>query len=244
MGEGARQSLSALMVDYVYAPVYAMKYRITSGATVFEENRALQQRVAELSVANQRLREQEVENGRLRQLLQFSESWTARAIPAEVVGPVSSSSGVMWINAGRWRNVQVGWPIATEDGLVGRVIDVTDRLSRVRTLWDRISRVAIYNRRSRVAGILSWESGPDLELTYVLPSADVQVGDTLISSGWGGTFPKGLQVGMIASIDTVQIDVYLRISVQPFARADRLEQVFAIRPDQFDSGTVPEELRP
>ena len=245
VGESAREGLSSLVVNYVYAPFLTMKYRITSGATVFEENRSLQQRIADLSMENQHLREQAGENERLRQLLQFSAAWSARTIPAEVVGPISSTSGVMWIDAGRWRNVQVGWPVATEDGLVGRIVDVTDKLSRVRTLWDRLARVAIYDSRSRVAGIVAWESGPDLQLTYVLPSADVQKGDTLISSGWGGVFPKGLQVGTVVAIDTAMTDVFLRISVSPFARADHLENIFVVRPDQdVPSYPSPEEVQP
>jgi rod shape-determining protein MreC len=254
LGESVREGLSALAVDYVYAPFLAMKYRVTSGATVFEENRALQQRIADLSVENQHLREQAGENNRLRQLVQFSEAWAARTIPAEVVGPISSTSAVMWIDAGHWRNVQNGWPVATEDGLVGRIIEITDRLSRVRTIWDRLSRTAVYDSRSRVAGIVAWESGPNLQLTYVLPSADVQPGDTLISSGWGGVFPKGLQVGIIAAIDTTMSDVFLRVSVAPFARADHLEHVFVVRPDQEvpgypseaaeQQGPQPEETQP
>jgi rod shape-determining protein MreC len=242
LGESVCGGLSALAVDYVYAPFLAMKYRIVSGATVFEENRLQQQQIADLSMENQHLREQAGENERLRQLLEFSAAWSARTIPAEVVGPISSTSGVMWIDAGRWRNVQVGWPVATEDGLVGRVVEITDRLSRVRTVWDRLSRVAIYDRRSRVAGIVAWESGPDLQLTFVLPSADVQEGDTLVSSGWGGVFPKGLQVGTVAAIDTAMSDAFLRISVRPFARANHLEHVFVVRPDQdvpdYPSGEV------
>ena len=244
LGESVREGLSALVVDYAYAPFLAMKYRIASGATVFEENRALQQRIADLSIENQHLREQAGENDRLRQLLEFSAAWGARAIPAEVVGPISSMSGVMWIDAGRWRNVQIGWPVATEDGLVGRIVDVTDKLSRVRTLWDRLARVAIYDSRSRVAGIVAWESGPDLQLTYVLPSADVQEGDTLISSGWGGVFPKGLQVGIVAAIDTAMTDAFLRISVEPFARADHLEHVFVVRPDQDVPVYPSQEIQP
>ncbi|MBI5868948.1 MAG: rod shape-determining protein MreC [candidate division Zixibacteria bacterium] len=232
LGEGVRESLSGLAVDYIYGPFLAMKHRVTSGATVFEENRALQQRIADLSMENQHLREQSQENERLRKLLEFSQAWMARAIPAEVVGPISSTSAVMWIDAGRWRNVQIGWPVATEDGLVGRIIEVGDKLSRVRTIWDRLSRTAVYDSRSRVAGILAWESGPNLELTYVLPSADIIEGDTLISSGWGGVFPKGLQVGVVAAIDTTMSDAFLGVQVAPFARADHLEHVFVLRADQ------------
>jgi rod shape-determining protein MreC len=244
LGDSVREGLSSLVVDYAYAPFLAMKHRITSGATVFEENLTLQQRIADLSLENQHLREEVGENQRLRHMLQFSEAWSAKTIPAEVVGPISSTSGIMWIDAGRWRNVQVGWPVATEDGLVGRVVEVADQLSRVRTLWDRMARVAVYDSRSRVAGIVAWETGPLLQLTFVLPSADVQQGDTLVSSGWGGVFPKGLQVGTVAAIDTAMSDVFLRVTVEAFARPDHLEQVFVVRPDQDVPPYPSKELQP
>ncbi|MEW5701720.1 MAG: rod shape-determining protein MreC [Candidatus Zixiibacteriota bacterium] len=230
VGEGVRLSLSQALVRFVYAPFFALHNRISAGADVFAENQQLHERVATLEVENQRLQEERRENTRLRRLMEFAPSWRARAIAAEVIGPLAPGSGILWVGAGSRRLVQVNWPVVTEDGLLGRVIDVSPDVSRVRTLWDPLLRVAAYDQRSRAAGIVGWESGSHLEMNYLTRAADVVPGDTIISSGWGGIFPKGLQIGVVATVDTVPAGDFLQVSVKPAVRPDRLEAVFIIRP--------------
>jgi rod shape-determining protein MreC len=140
--------------------------------------------------------------------------------------------------------VQVDWPVVTEDGLLGRVIDVSADVSRVRTLWDPLLRVAAYDQRSRAAGIVEWESGPYVQMSYLTRGADVVPGDTIISSGWGGIFPKGLLIGTVAVVDTVATGDFQRAEIAPAVRPDHLEAVFVIRPvigEPVDtsSGAVP-----
>ena len=230
VGDSNRQSIASIAAEYLYAPFFALKHRISASARVFEDNRILQRRIVELSLDNQRLRESAIENRRLRRLLELPAPWESDAIPGEVVTPISPGSGTMWIETGLGAPIEPGWPVATEDGLIGKVVEVKPPLARVRTLWDQLSRVAAYDQRSRTAGILAWESGPTLQMTYVQPSADVWLGDTVISSGWGGVFPKGVCIGTIVSIDTIHQADFLDIRVMPMVRAQGLEYVFVMRP--------------
>lgn len=244
LGDTFRQALSETIAEYVYAPFISMKHRVAASAHVFEENRRLRRRVADLSIENQHLRESASENDRLRRLLELSPAWRANAMPAEVVAPISPGSGIVWIDIGEKHQVQVGWPVATEDGLVGKIVDVREDLARVRSLWDRVSRVAAYDQRSRAKGIVAWEQGRNLDLTYVLPSADLRVGDSIISSGWGGVFPKGLRIGVVASVDTVEGGTYLDIELTPTVDPGHLEFVFVIVPQEDDFDTTLLELEP
>ena len=229
-GEGARLTVAGVLMRVVYAPFSALRYRIGAGADVFAENRRLQERLAHSEVENQRLREEGSENIRLRRLVEFSPSWRAQMIAAEVIGQLSPGSGVIWIGAGSRRLIQADWPVVTEDGLVGRVVDAGPDDARVRTLWDHLLRVAACDQRTRVPGVITWESGPDLRFSYVLRSADIAVGDSVVSSGWGGVFPEGLFIGTVARIDTSMTGEYLEIGIRPGARPDRLEMVFVVRP--------------
>lgn len=240
LGDSFRQSLSGIAVDYVYAPFFGMKQRIAASARVFDENLVLRARLADLSLDNQRLRESASEAERMRELLDMSPAWRAEAVPADVVAPISSGSGLMWIDLGTRHDIQVGWPVATEDGLVGKILAIDNRLARVRTLWDRVSRVAAYDQRSRSTGIVAWDNGPNLDLTYVLPSADIHVGDSITSSGWGGVFPKGLRIGTVFSVDTIPGQSFLDVQVAPFVDPGRLELVFVVmpRPGDFDTTLV------
>lgn len=237
LGGGIRSTLSSLIVKAIYSPFYALHYRIAAGAEVFAENRRLAEQLANLKIEIQRLREEKRENDRLRRLLEFAPSWRARAIATEVVGPLAPGSGSVWIGAGRTRLVEVDLPVMTEDGLLGRVSEADAYVSRVRTLWDPLLRVAAYDQRSRVSGVVEWKSGPDLRMNYIVASADVKVGDTVISSGWGGVFPKGLLIGTISAVDTINVGEFLDVTVAPAVRPDKLEAVFVIRP-------LPEDFNP
>jgi rod shape-determining protein MreC len=150
----------------------------------------------------------------------------------------------MWIDVGNRRDIQIGWPVATEDGLVGKIVLIDDRLARVRTLWDRVSRVAAYDQRSRSTGIIAWDNGPNLNLTYVLPSADVRVGDSVTSSGWGGVFPKGLRIGIVSSVETIPGQSFLDVQVAPSVDPSRLELVFVVAPKPGDFDTSLTETAP
>jgi rod shape-determining protein MreC len=243
LGDSFRQGLSGIAVDYVYAPFFAMKHRIAASARVFEENRLLRSRLADLSLETQRLRESAAQVELLRGMLDLSPTWLAQVVPADVVTPASLGSGMMWIDVGGRRDIQIGWPVATEDGLVGKIVEIDEHLARVRTLWDQVSRVAAYDQRSRSTGIVAWTSGSNLNLTYVLPSADVLVGDTVTSSGWGGVFPKGLRIGTVAAVDTVVGESFLDVHVAPAVDPGRLELVFIVipRPSDYDT-TLPEAI--
>ncbi len=244
LGDPFRQGLSGIAVDYVYAPFFAMKHRIAASARVFDENRILRSRLANISLDNQRLRESASEAERMRELLNMSPAWRAEAVPADVVAPIAAGSGLMWIDVGNRRDIQIGWPVATEDGLVGKIVGVDDRLARVRTLWDRMSRVAAYDQRTRSTGIVAWDKGPNLNLTYVLPSADVRVGDSVTSSGWGGVFPKGLRIGTVFSVDTIPGQSFLDVQVAPSVDPGRLELVFVVAPKPGDFDTTLTETAP
>lgn len=238
LGPQARLAISGTVVRFIYAPFFALRHRIEAGANVFEDNRRLHGQLTELRIDVQRLREAERENTRLRRLLEFPPAWEGTLMPAEVVGPVSPGSGTLWIGIGASRGVETNWPVVTEDGLLGRVVAVQEKVSRIRTLWDRLLRVAVYDQRSRVGGIIRWEEGTHLQMHYVGRSADVAIGDTILSSGWGGVFPKGLVVGVVAAADTVAGGEFQDILVEPAVRPNRLEAVFALAPAVFDSTTA------
>jgi rod shape-determining protein MreC len=98
-------------------------------------------------------------------------------------------------NAGREKGVQIGNPVMSEHGLVGRVIGVTDGASRVLTLTDIASRTPVMIDRTNARAILTGDGGPNPKLEYLRGIDPVKQGDRVLTSGDGGVLPRGLPVG-------------------------------------------------
>jgi rod shape-determining protein MreC len=109
----------------------------------------------------------------------------------------------------------------------------------VQGLSDPNSKVSVLCNRSRVNGVL--EAWPGGKLLVRFPvDADVKLADTLVTSGMGGVFPKGLSVGIIRDphTDAREGDDILKAwEVKPFQNPDLVEEVFVlIRKDSWTVG--------
>jgi rod shape-determining protein MreC len=99
-------------------------------------------------------------------------------------------------NAGREKGVRVGNPVMSENGLVGRVIGVTDGASRILLLTDIASRTPVMIDRTNARAILTGDGGPNPKLEYLRGQDPVREGDRVLTSGDGGVVPRGLPVGV------------------------------------------------
>ena len=98
-------------------------------------------------------------------------------------------------NAGREKGIAIGQPVMSENGLVGRVIGVTDGASRILMLTDIASRTPVMIDRTNARAILTGDGGPNPRLDYLRGQDPVKEGDQVLTSGDGGVFPRGLPVG-------------------------------------------------
>ncbi len=119
---------------------------------------------------------------------------TARAV-IDVRGPFSEAR---LLDAGSASGIKVGNPAMSEDGVVGRVVGVSPRVSRLLLLTDVESRTPVMIERSNARAILSGDGGPNPKLEYVRGVDAVHEGDLVLTSGDGGLYPRGLPVGVTA----------------------------------------------
>jgi hypothetical protein len=63
---------------------------------------------------------------------------------------------------------------------------------------------------------------------YVLRKHEISVGDTVVSSGLDGVFPKGLRVGRISEIVRQNAGIFQKVSVTPYVDFEILEEVFIL----------------
>lgn len=114
---------------------------------------------------------------------------------SEARGPFSNTR---LANAGSEKGIKPGNPVMSENGLVGRIIGVTDGASRILLLTDLASRTPVMIDRTNARAILTGDGGPNPRLEYLRGQDPVKQGDRVVTSGDGGVLPRGLPVGVVA----------------------------------------------
>jgi rod shape-determining protein MreC len=125
----------------------------------------------------------------------------AAVLIAPVVGRSSGAAAdTLTVAAGRRDGVVRGMPVTVAEGLVGIVVDVTERRAIVRTLLDPQSRVGISVRDAGGQGVAVGDLGGRVRVDRFIPDAPVEVGAIVETSSFGGLFPRGLLVGRVEEV--------------------------------------------
>lgn len=204
---------------------------VTTAFTSRYENQSLRDVNMSLMEEVLELRRLRQENEELRRLIGFRRKGTYPPLfPAEIIGKnFSVGQNTITIDAGENDSVRFGMPVINEDGLVGRVIATSSRYSIVQLAINRGFRATAKVMRSRVDGILAWKDGESLLLQNIWKTADVVVGDTVVTSEYSNVFPPDIPVGIIRSIGPGEGGLFSRIEVSPYVKFSTLERVFVIR---------------
>ncbi|MBV7256936.1 rod shape-determining protein MreC [Pacificimonas sp. WHA3] len=143
------------------------------------------------------------ENAELRRLLNVSnpdEEPIGTFVIVGGSGGVFSAQAI--ISGGARHGVEPGQPVRNDIGLIGRTLEVGQSASRVMLVTDNTSRVPVTVVRTGVPALAIGTNSATLEIDLTGPTSnDVKIGDRLTTSGTGGLFPPGLDVGMIVAID-------------------------------------------
>ena len=116
-----------------------------------------------------------------------------------IAGNPSPGSYTVTIDAGSAEGVSPDMAVISGRGVVGRVIQpVAPHAATVQLLTDRLAGVAVTFERTNTGGIVVGGVGdPPFRAEYVSPLADIQPGDTVVSSGQDGVYPQGFAVGTV-----------------------------------------------
>lgn len=193
------------------------------------ENERLAARVAELEEENLQYREALVESGRLQRIAEMRTDFEAPMRPAQVVGQdVSPWFRSVLVDRGSADGVRSGMPVLTESGLVGLVTATAPHAGRTMLMLDGQSAVDVLVQRSRARGIVRGDGTDRLHFELFVRGDDVQAGDVVITSGFGGVYPKGLRVGEVVEVEPPGERLLQRALLRPAVDFGRLEQVFVL----------------
>jgi len=196
---------------------------------VREECDRLKRMLAEAEMERSRYLESELAFKRLQELLEVKSEVPHHLLSAQVAGlDPSGWSKTIVINRGAKDGVTKGMAVIAPGGIVGHVIKGFDWSAQVLLVIDRSSAIDALVQRTRFRGIIEGETDETCRFKYVVRKADVKIGDTVISSGLDGLFPKGLPVGTVSDISRPAAGLFQEVKVRPFVNFTKLEEVLVI----------------
>ncbi|MBQ7412695.1 MAG: rod shape-determining protein MreC [Alphaproteobacteria bacterium] len=150
------------------------------------------------------------EQSELKRLLRYTPPPKATFLTAKTLTDNGSRfSKSLVVAAGRTQGVNKGDVAMTSDGVLGRIVEVGSRASRLMLLTDYASRVPVVVGTEQVSGILSGDGSRWPKLTSLPEGKNVRPGDVVLSSGQVGVYPAGLSIGIVETVDKGEIKVRL-----------------------------------
>jgi rod shape-determining protein MreC len=230
---GLRSLFSSLGTPFVklgdLIPTFHSRRQLSDDNTKLRtENALLRQQLNTLAEAGR-------ENIRLHELLSLKQHIAPRTLGAHVIGRDTSN----W-----WRSIQIdrgsnnglreNMAVLSSAGLVGKITTVTTGNARVLLLIDPNCKVSAVLQDTRTTGIVAGANDafmrdPHCVMTYVNRDAKLHQNETVISSGLGGVFPKGILIGTVTSAQlNPQTGMYQDIEIKPSVDFHRIEEVIII----------------
>ncbi|MFC1592475.1 rod shape-determining protein MreC [Candidatus Omnitrophota bacterium] len=228
-------TLRSNLIDVLRCPLQVFSFlggeinSIASYRRISAQNQRLERQVG----LNQRQlyesSELHLENIRIRELLDFKQMSVYPLTATGVIGyDPSNLSSIVLIDKGRQQGITRDCAVITNDGLVGRIIEAGDSVSKVLLVNDVNSGVAAFIQRSRHSGLVTGKLGGGIILRYLSPDADIQVSDLVVTSGLGGLYPKGILIGKVTRILREENQPEIFAVIESSADLNRLEELLVV----------------
>ena len=178
----------------------------------------------------QRLAALEVENARLRELLDSTIRLDGRVLVAEILSvDLDPYRQRFVVNRGLGDGVFVGQALLDAKGVVGQVVSVGPVTAEVVLITDADHALPVSVNRNGLRTIaVGTGDSTRLRLPYLTNSADIQVGDLLVSSGLGGVFPSGRPVAEVLEVRIRPGQSFADVIAAPVSALDREQEVLLV----------------
>ncbi|MBQ3328708.1 MAG: rod shape-determining protein MreC, partial [Eggerthellaceae bacterium] len=198
---------------------------------IVKENEQLRTLVAELEEYRQ-------QDQRLAALLTLSDTYALESVSGRVVSTTDGWSRTATINVGSGSGVKVGQGVISSCGLYGQVVSVTANSAQVRLITDATSSVSATIQGSRDRGIVSGSYDGNLTLDYISVDSTVGEGDVILTSGDGGTYPRGIVIGTVKSVEPDSSRLYYRITVEPIMSIETCKEVLVLTGNEDSTKSI------
>lgn len=206
--------------------------QLKSHQQLLEENEALKLQATLMSEQLQRFDILKSENERLRMLLGSPVREEAQKMIAELMAVDNNPfSHQIVVDKGAIHGVYEGQPVLDERGIVGQIMEVSTTNSRVLLMTDVSHAIPLRIARNNVRVVASGSGELEkLYIEHVPHSADIRVGDVLVSSGLGKVFPESYPTAVIQSVVRDESRPFAQVNAKPLAQLDRLKYLLLLWP--------------
>jgi rod shape-determining protein MreC len=241
----ARFQTLELLRSGILLLTYPVQRLALAPTTLYENARSYFSSLSRLQADNARLRriqlenaarllhiqQLEVENDRLRRLLDMKSLKGASARVARILYSARDPfSRKLIVDKGGMDGISRGQAVADENGVVGQVTRVFPHLSEVTLITDKNHAIPVQVLRNGLRSILFGIGNGQLELRFMQVNADIQNGDHLVASGLGGAFPPGLPVARVVRIEHDASDAFARVYCLPLAGIENFTELLILDP--------------
>ncbi|MGH8442274.1 MAG: rod shape-determining protein MreC [Nevskiaceae bacterium] len=210
--------------------------------SLLDENAVLRDNNLELQARLQKVQALETENHRLRELLSSSAQLEERVLIAEILSASQDPyRQQIVLNKGARDGVYKGQALVDAQGVLGQVVAVTPTRSTALLLTDPNHGIPVEINRTGLQTIaLGRGDGQSLVLPYLPGTADVKIGDLLVSSALGGRFPAGYPVGQVTELKHDAGEHFMEALARPAAQLNRGRQALLVWSESFDVNEPPQ----
>ena len=208
---------------------------VESLETAQAQTRQAQHQLLEASLRANQLEELELENERLRQLLELRTRTKVSARAAQILYDTADPySRRVVVDAGQASGVEPGSPVVDALGVLGQITRVHPFYSEATLLIDRDQAIPVVNVRTGQRGVAYGDPvlshGGGMELRFMQASADIEEGDLLTTSWMDRVYPPGLPVARVVRVERRADLAFARVYCKPLARVQGARHVLLLSP--------------
>jgi rod shape-determining protein MreC len=196
---------------------------------LIDENAALLASNAELSAEASRMRTAQIENEKLRALLNCKLETPRTLHFAHVVDRTfHPERNLFTIDAGSEDSVEVGMAVLTDKGLVGRIILTSPHFAIVQPIINTDFKVSVVSEKTRLLGVVHWTGGDiaHSQLLHIPTSRKIEVGERLLTTEFSSFANANIRVGAVEQAEISDNDLFQHIRVSLSVDFSTLEHVF------------------
>jgi rod shape-determining protein MreC len=199
-------------------------------AALLKRNAELEAQVTALQAQVVQLQENQSDFAVLSELLKFArERPENQYLAANVIGrDPSPYLSYLILDRGSDQGIRKDMPVVTGRGLVGKVVEVTSVACKVLPILDASSAVNARLLKSREEGVVIGQLAGGLQMQYLAQNVNIDLGETVVTSGLGGRFPADIVIGTVNAIQKQDYQVQQKADLTPAVDFSRLEIVLII----------------